>query len=167
MSPMPSSMGWRGAGAALLTERALRGFPKSSAPMWARYVVAISLALLAQPTAAFAAVQSSPAPAATATPTPAPVSPIDIAHNRIDTMLRTGHADPAWFSATFLAEYPASKIDDIVASLKSSLGEYRSLEFTPTNFIAHFAKGTDDIRIHLDANNAIDALLFRPPVITA
>ena len=133
--------------------------------MWVRCFVTVCVTLFMSAIPAFAAAQASPAPAATATPSPA--SPIDIATNRIDTMLRTGHADPAWFSATFLAEYPASKIDDIVASLKGSLGEYRSLEFTPANFIAHFAKGTDDIRIHLDANNAIDALLFRPPVVTA
>ncbi len=81
-------------------------------------------------------------------------------------MLRTGHADPAWFSATFLAEIPASKVDDIIAGLKAPVGEYRSLEFTPEKFIAHFAKGTDDVLIHLDVANKIDGLLFRPPAIT-
>jgi hypothetical protein len=141
-------------------------FPKGRR-MWVRYFVTACATLFMSAIPVLAAAQASPAPAATATPSPASASPVDIAHNRIDTMLRTGHADPAWFSATFLAEYPASKIDDIVSSLKSSLGEYRSLELAPANFIAHFAKGTDDIRIHLDANNAIDALLFRPPVVTA
>jgi hypothetical protein len=133
-----------------------------------RYLVAGCAALIVGTSPGIVTAQSSPAPAATATPSPsASVSPLDIARSRLDTLLRTGHADPAWFSATFLAEYPASKIDDIVTSLKSTLGEYRSLEFTPSNFVAHFAKGTDDIRIHLDANNAIDALLFRPPFVSA
>ncbi|MHB8148172.1 MAG: serine hydrolase [Vulcanimicrobiaceae bacterium] len=98
-------------------------------------------------------------------PTPAPISPVEVARGRIDTMLRTGHADPGWFSASFLAQVPASKVDDIVAKLIGTLGAYRSVEFTPKQFVAHFAKGTDDILIHLDADNKIDGLLFRPPVV--
>jgi beta-lactamase class A len=82
-------------------------------------------------------------------------------------MLRTGHSDSAWFSATFLAQVPASKVDEVIASLKSSLGEYQSVEFTAAKFIAHFAKGTDDVLIHLDSNNKIDGLLFRPPALKA
>jgi beta-lactamase class A len=95
------------------------------------------------------------------------MSPVDVARSRIDTMLRTGHSDPTWFSAAFLAQVPASKVDELIASLKSSLGEYQSVEFTPGKFIAHFAKGTDDVLIHLDSNSKIDGLLFRPPVLTA
>jgi hypothetical protein len=69
-------------------------------------------------------------------------------------MLRTGHADPTWFSATFLAQIPASKVDDVIAQVKAALGDYRSIELMPTKFVAHFAKGTDD------------GLLFRPPATT-
>jgi hypothetical protein len=129
-----------------------------------RCLVAGCAALMIGTSPGIATAQSTPAPAATATPSTV-ASPLDIARSRIDTLLRTGHADPAWFSATFLADYPASKIDDIVTSLKGSLGEYRSLEFTPANFVAHFAMGTDDIIIQLDANNAIIELLFRRPVV--
>ncbi len=99
-------------------------------------------------------------------PTPAPAaspSPIAIATERVDTMLRTGHADPSWFSDSFLAQVPASKVDAILASLTDSLGKYQRIEFTPARFIAHFDKGTDDILIHLDADNKIDGLLFKPP----
>ncbi len=98
----------------------------------------------------------------TATPTP---SAIDIARDRIDTMLRTGHADPAWFSATFLAQVPASQIDAVIASLLKTEGAYQLVEFTPAKFIARFANGTDDILIHLDADNKIDQLLFKQPVL--
>jgi hypothetical protein len=99
-------------------------------------------------------------------PSPAPSgSPIAIATDRIDTMLRTGHADPAWFSDSFLAQIPASKVDEIVASLTPTLGKYERVEFTPDAFIAHFDKGTDNVLIHLDADNKIDGLLFKPPVV--
>jgi hypothetical protein len=82
-------------------------------------------------------------------------------------MLRSGHSDAAWFSATFLAQIPTSKVDEIVASLKSLLGAYQSVEYTPTKFVAHFAKGTDDVQIHLDANLKIDGLIFGSPVLAA
>ncbi len=105
------------------------------------------------------------APAAPAASAQSPASPVDIARSRLDTMLRTGHAEPSWFSAGFLAKVPAGKVDEVIASLTSALGPYRSLEFTPTMFVAHFAKGTDDVLIHLDASDAIDGLLFRPPAV--
>ena len=102
--------------------------------------------------------QASPTAAPSATP-----SAVDIARDRLDTMLRTGYADPTWFSASFLAQVPASKVDDVIATMKSALGTYRSLEFTPANFIAHFSKGSDDILIHLDADYKINGLFFKPP----
>ena len=79
-------------------------------------------------------------------------------------MLRTGHSDAAWFSASFLAQIPATKVDEVIAQISGMLGDYRSLEFTPAKFVAHFAKGTDGVLIHLDAANKIDGLLFQPPV---
>ncbi len=82
-------------------------------------------------------------------------------------MLRTGHADPAWFSETFLAQVPATSVDAILASLRTSLGAYRSTERTPEKFIARFAGGTDDVVIHLDSDEKIDGLFFRPPVVAA
>jgi hypothetical protein len=106
-------------------------------------------------------------PSASRTPAPTPASAIEVARGRIDTMLRTGHADPAWFSGAFLAQVPAGKIDEVIASLKSSLGEYRSVELTPAKFVAHFAKGTDDVLIHLDENEKIDGLFFRPPAVAS
>ena len=104
-----------------------------------------------------------------ASPSPAPtVSPsIALAQSRIDTMLRTGHADPAWFSQAFLDQIPASKVDEVIASLLKQLGPYQSVELTADKFVAHFAKGSDDVLIHLDADAKIDGLLFRPPVVTS
>ena len=92
---------------------------------------------------------------------------MEFARTRIDTLLRTGHADPKWFSDSFLAQIPAAKIDEIITGLKAQLGEYQSVEFTPAKFIAHFAKGTDDILVHFDSDNKIDHLLLRPPVLAA
>jgi hypothetical protein len=131
--------------------------------MW-KYVVAACFSFLAGMVAARAT--PSPSPSPTSSPSPAPTTVFDFAKSRLDTMLRTGHADSTWFSATFLAQIPASKVDDIVAQLKDALGDYRSIELTPTKFVAHFAKGEDDVLIHLDAENKIDGLLFRPPVTT-
>ncbi len=125
-------------------------------------VAALAVACWMSFPGAVLAVQSAAAPAHAAA-----TSPVDLARGRIDTMLRTGHADSTWFSQAFLAQVPASKVDEIIISLGSVLGPYQSVEFTPSKFIAHFAKGSDDVLIHLDAENKIDGLLFRPPSLKA
>lgn len=135
--------------------------------VWVISLGALLLAFLGSSASPFAAAEPSPSPSPPPAQSSGITSPMDLARSRIDSMLRTGHSDAAWFSAGFLAQVPASKVDEVIASLKSSLGEYQSVEFTPTRFIAHFEKGTDDVLIHLDSNNKIDGLLFRPPVLAA
>jgi Beta-lactamase enzyme family len=92
---------------------------------------------------------------------------VELARIRIDAMLRTGHADPSWFSSSFLAQISAAQVDSVIAMVIKTLGQYQRVEATPTRFIAHFAKGTDDILIHLDADMKIDGLLFKPLAPTA
>jgi hypothetical protein len=125
--------------------------------------LAFTMLSLAPPTALAQSSAASPAPAVS----PVAVPPgIQLARSRIDTMLRTGHADASWFSAGFLAQVSISQVNTVLAGLTASLGAYRSVEYTPTNFIAHFAKGTDDVQIHLDAEMKIDGLLFMPPQVS-
>lgn len=81
-------------------------------------------------------------------------------------MLRTGHADAAWFSAVFLAQVSIAEVNAAIANLTPTLGAYQSVEYTPSKFIAHFAKGTMDVLIHLDADDKIDGLLFKHPTIS-
>jgi beta-lactamase class A len=115
-------------------------------------------------------VAPSNAPAQTPSPSPEPsatnaeAAAIALARGRIDAMLRTGHADPAWFSESFLAQIPVAKVDQIIGSIEDSVGAYQSLEFTPEAFVAHFAKGTYEVLIRLDEDNKINYLLFRPTV---
>jgi hypothetical protein len=76
---------------------------------------------------------ASPSPAPTDTPS------IALAQSRVDTMLRTGHADPAWFSQSFLDQIPASRVDEVIASVVKQLGAYQSVELKSDKFVAHFA----------------------------
>ncbi|MBV8491393.1 MAG: hypothetical protein JO199_12780, partial [Candidatus Eremiobacteraeota bacterium] len=117
---------------------------------------------LATPTA-------SPAQGTAPSPPVAPsqASAIEVARDRLDAMLRTGHADPTWFADSFLAQVPASKIDEIVASLTGALGTYERIEFAQTRFVAHFASGTDDILIRLDGDDKIVGLFFKQAVRSA
>jgi hypothetical protein len=126
--------------------------------------VAACFSFLAAMSAVAAAPGSSPSPASSLAPAPSPTSILDFAKNRLDTMLRTGHSDSTWFSASFLAGASAHDVDDVIAQRKSVLGEYRSLEFTPAKFVAHFAKGTDDVLMHIDVDLKIDGLIFALPV---
>lgn len=114
-------------------------------------------------TGAGAATDTSPSPSAA--PTDASKSTA-LELFRIDTMLRTGHADPSWFNAYFLSQVSASQLDTIMSTLFKGLGAYQRVEFTPTRLVAHFANGTDDITIHLDSENKIDGIFFKPPVTT-
>jgi CO/xanthine dehydrogenase Mo-binding subunit len=118
----------------------------------------VVLMLLAVASPALADTTASPVPAASAAS-----SPVVLAQSRIDTMLRTGHADASWFSASFLAQLSVDKVDGVIANLTAALGQYQSVEYTPAAFVAHFAKGTDDVLIGLDADNKIYTLLFRQP----
>jgi hypothetical protein len=137
--------------------------------MW-KYFVAACFSYVAVMGSAGAA--PSPTPIAISSgagsPAPAPTSVVDFAKSRIDTMFRTDHVDRTWFSASFLAQFPDTRIiDDYLAQLKGKLGDYKSVEFTPAKFIAHFAKGTNDVLLHLDADNKIDLLFFPPPAISS
>ena len=111
-------------------------------------------ALLCGPTAAQTA-PASPAPAAT--------SLDDFARTCVDTMLRTRKADESWFAASFLAQYPVAQIDALLGQLDAAMGAYQSIDGTQGDYTAHFAKGTDEVVVHLDAQNKIDGLLFKPP----
>jgi beta-lactamase class A len=90
--------------------------------------------------------------------------PPSLAQSRIDGMLRTGHADPAWFSSAFLAQVSATQVEGVIANLTPPLGAYQSVTATanPNRFVAHFAKGTVAVFIHFDDQGKIDGLLLRP-----
>ena len=106
-----------------------------------------------------------PSPGPSVSPSPLP-SRAALERSRIDAMLRTGHADPAWFSASILAQLPASQVDDAIAQIAAALGAYQSLEYAAPNFVAHFEKGAVNVQIHLDSENKVDTLFFKPAATT-
>jgi hypothetical protein len=110
-----------------------------------------------------AAPAASPSSVPSGAPKPEATTLSEFVRARIDTMLRTGHADAAWFSASFLAQVPAAQIDTVLAQLKTSLGEYKGIDGTQGDYTARFEKGTDEVLVHLDADNKIDALFLKPP----
>ncbi len=113
----------------------------------------------------------SPAPQASPAASPAPsTSPVarasaepDLAKARVDALLRGGHADAAAFSASFLAQVPVAQIDTIVVQLTAGLGRYVGIDGASGTYAARFAKGTDEIFVHLDGERKIDGLFFKTP----
>jgi len=81
-------------------------------------------------------------------------------------MLTSGHADPAWFSAAFLAQVPVASVDTLIAQLAAALGAYKGIDGENGDYTVRYEKGTDEVLIHLDADNKIDAFLFKPPKTT-
>ena len=112
------------------------------------------------------ALSQTPTPSASASPA-APAALDALARGRIDAMLRTGHADAAWFSATFLAQISVAQLDSIAAGLKTNLGAYKSIAGTQGDYTAQFEKGTDEVLVHLDAADKIDTIFFKPPKMQA
>jgi hypothetical protein len=47
--------------------------------------------------------------------------------------------------------------------MKAGLGAYKRIEGTQRDYTAYFEKGTDEVLVHLDADNKIDGLSFKPP----
>ncbi|HZV77768.1 MAG TPA: hypothetical protein VFF63_08440 [Candidatus Babeliales bacterium] len=126
--------------------------------------IVLALASIAPATALAQSASPSPSPSANPTPSPNPAqaAAIALAQSRIDTMLRTGHADPSWFSKGFLEQIPANQVDYAIVAMTRQLGAYKSLELTPDKFVAHFVNGTAGVFIHFDAKNKIDGLVFQP-----
>ncbi|MBV9233613.1 MAG: hypothetical protein JO030_06175 [Candidatus Eremiobacteraeota bacterium] len=129
-----------------------------------RFVLVLFLACAAPAAALQATPAPSPSPVVSdVTPPPAMAATVALARSRIEAMLRTQSADAAWFSSDFLGQVSIQQVKDVLANLIKTLGTFQRLDYTPEKFVAHFAKGTDDVLIHLDAQNKIDGLLFRAP----
>lgn len=124
-------------------------------------LVAVSFA--SAPAAPTAAPSALPVPAASSAPSPAATTLSDFARARLDAMFRTGHADAAWFSASFLAQVPVAKVDAILAQIGAALGSYRSIDGADGDYTARFEHGTNEALVHLDADDRIDGLFFKPP----
>ncbi|MBV8152764.1 MAG: serine hydrolase, partial [Candidatus Eremiobacteraeota bacterium] len=111
----------------------------------------------------------SPSPAASAsasaTATSSPAA--DLGAQRIDELFTKPHVSPDIFAAVFLNQVSASKVEEIVSQLKAGLGEYKGVKKADDHYVATFAKGTDDVFIHFDAENKIDGLFFKTPRLAA
>ena len=82
-------------------------------------------------------------------------------------MFKTGHADPNWFAPSFLAQVSVLQVETILGQITGTLGSYLGIDGTKGVFTARFARGTDEVDVHLDSANKIDGLLFRPPSMKA
>jgi beta-lactamase class A len=140
-----------------------------SAPRWILTRMLLIVASIMLFSAQLLAIKgTSPNASTIATPSP-PFRPsiIDVERRRIDAMLRSGHVDPADFSASFLERFSAAQVDYVIAGLRARLDAYESVAYTPSGFIARFAKGTDNIVIHLDDQQRIDDLSVSAPLVAA
>lgn len=103
--------------------------------MFRRYASTCAV-ILSVLTAGASAQASSPSSVPSASP-----ALYHFARSRIDTMLKSGHADPSWFAASFLAKVPASPLDSILAQLTGAFGTYDGTDGAKGVFIARFVKG--------------------------
>src|SRR5579872_3791953 len=106
---------------------------------------------------------ASPTPAPTATPS----ASADLGAQRIEELFTKPHVSAEIFAAVFLNQVSAAQVETIVNQLKSGLGDYKAVKKSGDHYVVTFAKGTDDVYIHFDAQSKIDGLFFRPPQLAA
>jgi hypothetical protein len=75
-------------------------------------------------------------------------------------LLTAPAAEPAWFSAGFLAAVPIDKINVNLAGLRARLGAYQSIAPNGERYTVTFANGTVQASAALDSSGAFTALLF-------
>lgn len=75
--------------------------------------------------------------------------------------------DAGWFTPEFLAQVPASQVQQLVASFKATLGTYQDVEESGGQFTVRFSGGVVPARISLDAEGRIQGLFFSTPRTTS
>ena len=68
-----------------------------------------------------------------------------------------------WFASSFLAQVPISQVEQIIISLKTSLGTYQGVQEDGKDYRVIFERGSVSTQIVLDAGGQITGLLFGPP----
>ncbi len=80
----------------------------------------------------------------------------------LERVLRADHVSTEWFALSFLAQVPASKMDDILAQMRSQEGAFQRVEVRNGSYYSVFEKDESRTTIALDAEGKIQALFFRP-----
>lgn len=102
---------------------------------------------------------SSPVTTAIATPCPAQ-PPAQVA---LDRLFRSSAVDSEWFAASFLQAVPVDKIRDVLATIRTNLGGYRSVSGSGDSYVATFERGTVAAHALVDGDGRFTGLVLEPP----
>lgn len=83
----------------------------------------------------------------------------------LERVLTAPAEDPAWFSPALLAQVPASRMTEIVASIGKQLGTFERVtgDGAGGNYVAVYSGGTIACVISLDAAGIVDGIFFKVP----
>lgn len=86
----------------------------------------------------------------------------------LQTFFTSETVDEAWFSETFLAQVPVTKIKPIRAQITGALGAFKHIKATdkPGHYQAVFAKGHVPTVVGLNDEGKMDTLFMKPPVLS-
>ncbi|MBD3883227.1 serine hydrolase [Phormidium tenue FACHB-886] len=96
-------------------------------------------------------------------PPASPVSP----SAALDRLFTTPRVESEWFTDSFLQQVPVAQLEQIIAGLRQSLGEYQQIQPNGSSYSAVFAGGKVSTQIALDAEGRIAGLFFSPPELNA
>lgn len=88
-----------------------------------------------------------------------PASPIAA----LDRLFTTPQVESEWFTNSFLQQVPLAQLEQIIADLRQSLGEYQQIQPNGSSYWVVFAGGKVSAQIVLSAEGEIAGLFFSPP----
>ncbi len=81
----------------------------------------------------------------------------------LERLLRATKADPAWFSAQFIAHVGADQLGGLIDRLHATAGTFQRVDIRDGSYVSVFSKGAYPTNVSTDAAGKIDNLAFRAP----
>ena len=79
----------------------------------------------------------------------------------LERLLTAQQLQSEWFAPSFLTQIPVSQVEQIVTSLKATLGTYKEVQQSGKDYLIVFQRGSVPTKIVLDSGGRIAGLLFQ------
>jgi beta-lactamase class A len=92
-----------------------------------------------------------------------PSTQLMIPKTAIERLFTAEKIQANWFAPTFLAQVPVSQVEQIIMTLKTTLGTYKGVGENGEDYSVMFERGSVPTKIVLNASGQISGLLFESP----
>ncbi|MBW4614108.1 MAG: serine hydrolase [Desmonostoc vinosum HA7617-LM4] len=81
----------------------------------------------------------------------------------LERLFTTKEIQKEWFATEFLAQIPLEKMQQIINTIKTQLGDYQNVQNNAQDYLIIFSQGSVPTKINLNPKGQISGLLFEPP----